>query len=145
MQDRERGVVWEEIIIFLPKEVKMVFLSATLSNASQFAAWVAHLRKQPCHVVYTDYRPTPLQHYGFPVGGNGLFLVCPLTLAGLGISQMALLGLQLAEMPITLPSSPYTIGLLSAASTGMSAGTGASCVVFQVRHTYRGVVDADQG
>ena len=33
-----------------------VFLSATLSNASEFAHWVAHLHKQPCHVVYTDYR-----------------------------------------------------------------------------------------
>ncbi len=38
-----------------------VFLSATLSNSSQFAAWVAHLHTSPCHVVYTDYRPTPLQ------------------------------------------------------------------------------------
>ena len=99
MKDRERGVVWEETIIFLEDETKMVrgsanlsnnnhpnessqtcghahlhqlvlnfstlppkvFLSATLSNASEFAAWVAHLHKQPCHVVYTDYRPTPLQ------------------------------------------------------------------------------------
>eukprot|EP00891_Asterochloris_glomerata_P002642 jgi/Astpho2/2642/fgenesh1_pm.00049_%23_6_t len=75
MQDRERGVVWEETIIFLPKEVRMVFLSATLSNASQFAGWVASLHFQPCHVVYTDYRPTPLQHYAFPVGGSGMFLV----------------------------------------------------------------------
>ena len=38
-----------------------VFLSATLSNSSQFAAWVAHLHTSPCHVVYTDFRPTPLQ------------------------------------------------------------------------------------
>ena len=30
---------------------------------------------QPCHVVYTDFRPTPLQHYIFPAGGDGLFLV----------------------------------------------------------------------
>lgn len=61
MKDRERGVVWEEAIIFLNPDTKMVFLSATLSNAREFAAWVAHLHKQPCHVVYTDYRPTPLQ------------------------------------------------------------------------------------
>ena len=81
MQDRERGVVWEEAIIFLPKGVRMVFLSATLSNASEFAGWVCHLHKQPCHVVYTDFRPTPLQHYAFPVGGSGLYLVSvmPLT------------------------------------------------------------------
>lgn len=77
MQDRERGVVWEEAIIFLPKGIRMVFLSATLSNASEFAGWVCHLHKQPCHVVYTDFRPTPLQHYAFPAGGSGLYLVSP--------------------------------------------------------------------
>ena len=75
MQDRERGVVWEEAIIFLPPGATPVFLSATLSNAAEFASWVAKLRNQPCHVVYTDYRPTPLQHYVFPAGGEGLYLV----------------------------------------------------------------------
>lgn len=30
---------------------------------------------RPCHVVYTDYRPTPLQHYVFPAGGDALLLV----------------------------------------------------------------------
>lgn len=136
VQDRERGVVWEETIIFLPPASRMVFLSATLSNAGQhfstthrlvysrscfqhncclcksvkalpdawtqpmrangherllhlclpcvmlvhpwageFAAWVAHVHSQPCHVVYTNYRPTPLQHYAFPAGGRGLSLV----------------------------------------------------------------------
>ena len=58
--------------IYIPQQV---FLSATLSNASEFAAWVAHLHKQPCHVVYTDYRPTPLQHYAYALGGSGLHLV----------------------------------------------------------------------
>lgn len=33
------------------------------------------VHKQPCHIVYTDYRPTPLQHYVFPSGGDGLYLV----------------------------------------------------------------------
>ncbi|KAL5543421.1 hypothetical protein UlMin_007205 [Ulmus minor] len=75
MKDRERGVVWEESIIFLPPAIKMVFLSATMSNATEFAEWICYLHKQPCHVVYTDFRPTPLQHYVFPVGGNGLYLV----------------------------------------------------------------------
>ncbi|PRQ37001.1 putative RNA helicase [Rosa chinensis] len=75
MKDRERGVVWEESIIFMPPAVKMVFLSATMSNATEFAEWICNVHKQPCHVVYTDFRPTPLQHYIFPVGGNGLYLV----------------------------------------------------------------------
>lgn len=32
------------------------------------------VHRQPCHIVYTDYRPTPLQHYIFPSGGDGLYL-----------------------------------------------------------------------
>ncbi|KAI3803198.1 hypothetical protein L1987_31347 [Smallanthus sonchifolius] len=75
MKDRERGVVWEESIIFLPPAIKMVFLSATMSNATEFAEWICNIHKQPCHVVYTDFRPTPLQHYVFPIGGSGLYLV----------------------------------------------------------------------
>jgi ATP-dependent RNA helicase DOB1 len=66
MQDRERGVVWEETIISLPRACRMVFLSATLSNAQEFSEWVASLHEQPCHVVYTEYRPTPLEHFGLP-------------------------------------------------------------------------------
>ncbi|KAK2823697.1 hypothetical protein Q7C36_020297 [Tachysurus vachellii] len=75
MRDSERGVVWEETIILLPDNVHYVFLSATIPNARQFAEWICHLHTQPCHVVYTDYRPTPLQHYIFPAGGDGLHLV----------------------------------------------------------------------
>nr|KJB67123.1 hypothetical protein B456_010G175700 [Gossypium raimondii] len=75
MRDRERGVVWEESIVMAPKNSRFVFLSATVPNAKEFADWVAKVHKQPCHIVYTDYRPTPLQHYIFPAGGDGLFLV----------------------------------------------------------------------
>ncbi|XP_042208658.1 exosome RNA helicase MTR4-like [Homarus americanus] len=74
MRDKERGYVWEETIILLPPTVHFVFLSATIPNASQFAQWVCYLHHQPCHVVYTDYRPTPLQHYIFPAGGEGIYL-----------------------------------------------------------------------
>jgi len=75
MRDSERGVVWEESIILLPHRVRFVFLSATIPNASQFADWIAEIHHQPCHVLYTNYRPTPLQHYIFPQGGDGLHLV----------------------------------------------------------------------
>ncbi|WFD30827.1 RNA helicase [Malassezia sp. CBS 17886] len=75
MRDKERGVVWEETIILLPRKVRHVFLSATIPNAMQFAEWITHIHQQPCHVVYTDFRPTPLQHYLFPQGGNGIHLV----------------------------------------------------------------------
>ncbi|EAS33134.3 ATP-dependent RNA helicase DOB1 [Coccidioides immitis RS] len=75
MRDKTRGVVWEETIILLPDKVRYVFLSATIPNAMQFAEWITKTHSQPCHVVYTDFRPTPLQHYLFPAGGEGIFLV----------------------------------------------------------------------
>jgi ATP-dependent RNA helicase DOB1 len=75
MRDKERGVVWEESIVLLPHRVRFVFLSATIPNARQFVDWIAKIHHQPCHVVYTNYRPVPLQHYIFPQGGEGLHLV----------------------------------------------------------------------
>ena len=75
MRDKERGVVWEETMILLPSNVRFVFLSATIPNSMEFAHWIAKLHQQPCHVVYTDYRPTPLQHYVFPAGGDGMYMV----------------------------------------------------------------------
>lgn len=75
MRDKSRGVVWEETIILLPDKVRYVFLSATIPNAMQFAEWIVKTHNQPCHVVYTDFRPTPLQHYLFPQGADGIHLV----------------------------------------------------------------------
>ncbi|KAG2420697.1 ATP-dependent RNA helicase DOB1 [Aspergillus terreus] len=75
MRDATRGVVWEETIILLPDKVRYVFLSATIPNAMQFAEWITKMHNQPCHVVYTDFRPTPLQHYFFPAGAEGIHLI----------------------------------------------------------------------
>lgn len=75
MRDKSRGVVWEETIILLPDNVHHVFLSATIPNAMEFAEWICKIHNQPCHIVYTDFRPTPLQHYLFPTGGEGIHLV----------------------------------------------------------------------
>ena len=75
MRDKERGVVWEETIILLSNKINYVFLSATIPNAREFAMWISKLKSQPCNVVYTDYRPVPLQHYVYPSGHNGILLV----------------------------------------------------------------------
>ncbi|XP_044723822.1 rRNA-processing arch domain-containing protein [Hirsutella rhossiliensis] len=75
MRDKTRGVVWEETIIMLPDKVRYVFLSATIPNAFQFAEWIAKIHHQACHVVYTDFRPTPLQNYFYPAGGKGAHIV----------------------------------------------------------------------
>lgn len=75
MRDKDRGVVWEETMILLSNKINYVFLSATIPNAREFAMWISKLKSQPCNVVYTDYRPVPLQHYVYPKGHNGIYLV----------------------------------------------------------------------
>ncbi len=75
MRDKERGVVWEETMILTPSKVKYVFLSATIQNAREFAQWICKIKGQPCNVVYTDFRPVPLQHYIYPKGAGGIYLV----------------------------------------------------------------------
>ena len=74
MRDADRGVVWEETIAGMPHAVRYAFLSATIPNAREFAEWIVQLHDQPCHLVYTDFRPTPLEHYIFPSGGDGVYL-----------------------------------------------------------------------
>ena len=63
LKDRERGVVWEETLILLKDHVRSIFLSATIPNAREFAEWICKLSKQTVHVVYTEKRVIPLQHY----------------------------------------------------------------------------------
>ena len=77
MRDRDRGVVWEETIILLSNKINYVFLSATIPNAREFGMWITKLKKQPCNVVYTSFRPTPLRHYIFPIenDNSNLFLI----------------------------------------------------------------------
>lgn len=75
MRDRERGVVWEETIILLPKSIQLIFLSATLANATEFAAWISSLKQSVCHVITTDFRPVPLLHYAFPEGSQSIYLI----------------------------------------------------------------------
>lgn len=104
MRDKERGVVWEETIILLPDNVHFVFLSATIPNARQFAEWICHLHKQPCHVVYTDYRPVPLQHYIFP-GGEGIHLVVDEKVSFYLISCFLLFFFQLLRFNLILLSN----------------------------------------
>lgn len=63
INDPERGVVWEETIIMLPLQCRMVFLSATVPNFMDFCEWVGQIKKQPIWAITTNYRPTPLYHY----------------------------------------------------------------------------------
>lgn len=63
LDDRERGTVWEELLIYLPQSVQILGLSATLSNASAFAAWISDVRGAPVEVVRQDRRAVPLEPF----------------------------------------------------------------------------------
>lgn len=71
INDSERGVVWEEVIIMLPDHVGMVFLSATTPNHLEFSDWIGRTKKKKIHVISTYKRPVPLQHYLY--AGKELF------------------------------------------------------------------------
>ena len=60
LSDPDRGVVWEEILIYIPRRVKLLLLSATLENRVEIADWLIHIRKTPCSVISSGKRPVPL-------------------------------------------------------------------------------------
>lgn len=63
VNDLERGVVWEEVIIMLPEHVTLILLSATVPNTYEFASWVGRTKKKDIYVISTAKRPIPLEHY----------------------------------------------------------------------------------
>src|ERR687883_1674930 len=70
LADRFRGAVWEEVIIHLPEHVRLVSLSATVSNAEEFGDWLVTVRGDT-EVVVSEVRPIPLwQHM---LVGNRVF------------------------------------------------------------------------
>jgi superfamily II RNA helicase len=73
--DQDRGVVWEEIIIYLPARIPLLLLSATIKNSYQIAGWLQHLRAKKCVVIEEDGRPVPLFPLFFHPTGRLLPLV----------------------------------------------------------------------
>lgn len=58
--DADRGVVWEEIMIYLPTRVNLLLLSATIGNGEEIAYWLESIRKKTCVVITEEKRPVPL-------------------------------------------------------------------------------------
>ncbi len=68
MNDRQRGTVWEESIIYCPADIQLVALSATVDNSDQLTDWIQQVHG-PTELIYSDFRPVPLQfHYCTPKG-----------------------------------------------------------------------------
>jgi superfamily II RNA helicase len=70
MNDRQRGTVWEESIIYCPTEIQLVALSATVANSDQLTDWIGQVHG-PTDLIYSDFRPVPL-HFSF-CNPKGLF------------------------------------------------------------------------
>ena len=60
LADKERGATWEEIIIHLPKKIKILGLSATIGNENEFLNWIVSQRG-PTDLIKSDIRPVPLE------------------------------------------------------------------------------------
>ncbi|MFA4915947.1 MAG: DEAD/DEAH box helicase [Syntrophales bacterium] len=58
--DKDRGVVWEEILIYMPVRVNLLLLSATVGNGHEIASWLKSIRGKECVVVTEKKRPVPL-------------------------------------------------------------------------------------
>ncbi len=62
LADRFRGAVWEEVIIHLQRPVRLVALSATVSNAEEFGDWLDTVRGDT-EVIVSETRPVPLEQH----------------------------------------------------------------------------------
>jgi superfamily II RNA helicase len=60
LDDPERGTVWEESLIFAPEQIRVVGLSATIANLTQFGNWLEEVRPHELEVIRHDKRPVPL-------------------------------------------------------------------------------------
>jgi len=63
--DKERGTVWEEIIIFKNKEARILGLSATIPNIEDLCSWIREIHDEPVEMVYYPERIVKQQHYYF--------------------------------------------------------------------------------
>ncbi|EAN31716.1 DSHCT (NUC185) domain protein [Theileria parva strain Muguga] len=63
INDLTRGVVWEEVIILLPRNIQLVMLSATVPNYLEFGEWIGNVMQKEVLIIMTNHRPVPLKHY----------------------------------------------------------------------------------
>ena len=69
IQDSSRGSAWEEAIILSPENCQILLLSASLSNANEFAGWIESIQKRQTIIVNVERRPVPLADLIY-LGGN---------------------------------------------------------------------------
>ena len=81
INDADRGHVWENTILMLPRHIQMVMLSATLDDPTKFARWIetrgdditSTSDNKQVYLATSSYRPVPLTHYSFITAPSALF------------------------------------------------------------------------
>ena len=103
VNDLERGVVWEEVIIMLPETVNIVCLSATVPNVIEFADWIGRTKRQNIYITGTLKRPVPLEHNLYYHGE--MYKVCEANAFSTSGYKKAFMAHKKANAPKPLPSA----------------------------------------
>jgi len=119
MNDRQRGTVWEESIIYCPSEVQLVALSATIANSQQLTDWINQVHG-PTELIYSEFRPVPLEFYFcnpkglFPLLDNNKSKINPRLKPKPGSSNAHAKGGRRNGARLEAPSLEFTISRLAA-------------------------------
>ena len=71
INDTDRGNVWEQSIMYIPKHIQLIMLSATLADANKFGQWIENVQAKPTKIISTTHRVVPLHfnlYYSVPSG-----------------------------------------------------------------------------
>ena len=72
INDPDRGHVWEETLIMLPQDIRLILLSATIDSPELFAAWLGEAKQRPITLLQTTHRIVPLIHGIYDPAANPL-------------------------------------------------------------------------
>lgn len=70
ISDIDRGIVWEDSVMLMPKSINMVFLSATIPNAKTLCNWIGKINRRKVYLQTVEKRIIPLVHNYYTLGGN---------------------------------------------------------------------------
>ena len=73
INDNDRGLVWEETLILLPKSINLIMMSATIHKAEEFASWIGQCKQKPINLIQKSGRNVPLNYYYY--NNNDLVLI----------------------------------------------------------------------
>ncbi|CAO3643994.1 unnamed protein product [Cunninghamella blakesleeana] len=136
VNDLERGVVWEEVIIMLPAHVNIILLSATVPNTKEFADWVGRTKKKDIYVISTLKRPVPLEHHLY--AGKEIFKI-------VGAHEMKLNGVEYKKASDAMSKKKDQKDQSSSRSgRGGRGGTVSRVSVKQIGKSYQQTLQTDR-